>query len=149
MMRENFWELPLATLNRSEWEALCDGCGLCCINKLEDEESGEILYTNVACDLLDLKSCQCRHYLTRHQYVPECIELSIEDIETFPWLPKTCAYRLRFEEKSLPSWHYLISKDHSQVRKEGLLQGITLISESDMADDADLEDYVVESIVEL
>ncbi len=148
-MRENFWELPLAMLTKPEWEALCDGCGLCCINKLEDEESGEILYTNVACDLLNLKTCQCQHYPIRHQYVPECIELSINDIETFPWLPKTCAYRLRFEEKSLPEWHYLISHDRTQVRREGLLQGITLIAESDMADDMDLEDYVVESLVEL
>src|SRR5699024_153938 len=148
-MRENFWELPLGTLTKPEWEALCDGCGLCCINKLEDEDSGEIYYTNVACDLLNLKTCQCQHYQTRHQYVPECIELSINDIETFPWLPTTCAYRLRVEEKALPHWHYLISKDRSQVRREGLLQGITLIAESDMADDADLEDYVLESVIEL
>lgn len=149
MMRENFWELPLTKLTKLEWEALCDGCGLCCINKLEDEDSGEILYTNVACNLLDLKSCQCKHYLTRHQYVPECIELSIEDIDTFPWLPKTCAYRLRFENKSLPSWHYLISKDRSKVRKNGLLKGVSLIAENDMSDDLDLEDYIVEVLADL
>lgn len=148
-MRENFWELPLVKLTKPEWEALCDGCGLCCINKLEDEDSGEILYTNVACNLLDLKSCQCQHYLTRHQYVPECIELSIEDIETFPWLPKTCAYRLRFEDKALPVWHYLISKDRSMVRREGLLKGVSLIAEREMGKDHDLEDYIVETLADL
>lgn len=149
MMREKFWELPLADLNKTEWEALCDGCGLCCLNKLEDEDTGEILYTNVACNLLDLETCQCQHYPTRHQYVPECIELSLEDIETFPWLPKTCAYRLRFEAQSLPHWHYLISKDRSQVRREGLLQGMTLMAEREMADHTDLEDYVIETLTDL
>ncbi|MHC5226421.1 YcgN family cysteine cluster protein [Ignatzschineria sp. LJL83] len=148
-MREKFWELPLEVLTKTEWEALCDGCGLCCINKLEDEDTGEILYTNVACNLLDLKSCQCKHYPTRHQYVPECIELSIDDIETFPWLPQSCAYRLRFEEKALPEWHYLISEDKSLVRKVGLLKNIQLISESSMSRHKDLEDYVIEDLTEL
>ena len=148
-MREKFWELPLEALTKTEWEALCDGCGLCCINKLEDEDTGEILYTNVACNLLDLKSCQCKHYPTRHQYVPECIELSIDDIETFPWLPQSCAYRLRFEEKALPEWHYLISGDKALVRKVGLLKNIKLISESAMSRHKDLEDYVIDDLVEL
>lgn len=149
MIRENFWELPLKALNRAEWEALCDGCGLCCLNKLEEEESGEILYTNVACNLLNLETCQCQHYPIRHQYVPECIELSIDDIAVFPWLPKTCAYRLRFEEKALPKWHYLISKDRASVQQVGLLKGVALIAEKEMALGDDLEDYVVETLADL
>lgn len=148
-MREKFWELPLEALTKTEWEALCDGCGLCCINKLEDEETGEILYTNVACNLLDLKSCQCKHYPIRHQYVPECIELSIDDIETFPWLPQSCAYRLRFEGKVLPDWHYLISADKTKVRTVGLFKNIQLIAESSMSRHKDLEDYVIEDLEEL
>lgn len=149
MMRENFWALPLVELNKPEWEALCDGCGLCCLNKLEDEDTGEILYTNVACNLLNLQTCQCKHYPIRHQYVPECIELSIKDIELFPWLPKTCAYRLRFEEKPLPDWHYLLSKDRLRVKQIGLLKGIPLIAEHDMNEGSDLEDYVVETLADL
>lgn len=148
-MREKFWELPLEALDQQEWEALCDGCGLCCINKLEDEESGEILYTNVACNLLNLESCQCQHYATRHQYVPECIELSINDIALFSWLPKTCAYRLRSEHKRLPDWHYLISNNRGSVKAANLLKGIPLIAERNMARNRDLEDYVVEALSDL
>ncbi len=147
-MRNKFWEEPLASLSKPEWEALCDGCGLCCINKIEDEDTGDIHYTNVACNLLDLKSCQCKHYMTRHEYVPECIELSIEDIETFPWLPKTCAYRLRFNNEPLPAWHYLISGDRSLIHKAALLGGVKLIHERSMKIHKDLEDYVVESLSE-
>lgn len=142
-LRDRFWEYPLADLNRAEWEALCDGCGLCCLNKIEDEETGEIFNTNVACDLLDLQSCRCMHYETRHQYVPICISLKIEDIPHLPWLPKSCAYRLRYEERALPPWHYLISGDRKSVLRAGLVDREQLIHERDM--EYDLEEYVMDA----
>lgn len=148
-MEAKFWEKPLAELSRKEWEALCDGCGLCCINKVEDEDTGEIFFTNVACNLLDLKTCQCRHYPTRHEYVPECIELSIKDIDLFGWLPQTCAYRLRHENQPLPSWHYLISGDRTYVQKQKALKGIPLIHERQMKMHKSLEDYVVDELSDL
>lgn len=144
-----FWEKPLASLSKEEWEALCDGCGLCCINKIEDEDSGEIYFTNVACNLLDLKTCQCRSYPTRREYVPECIELSIKDIDLFSWLPKTCAYRLRHEEQPLPQWHYLISGDRSFVQKQKLLKNVKLIHERQMKVHRSLEDYIVDELSDL
>lgn len=148
-MEAKFWEKSLAELSRKEWEALCDGCGLCCINKVEDEDTGEIFFTNVACNLLDLKTCQCRHYPTRHEYVPECIELSIKDIDLFGWLPQTCAYRLRHENQPLPSWHYLISGDRTYVQKQKALKGIPLIHERQMKMHKSLEDYVVDELSDL
>lgn len=137
-----FWEKPLHELTHSEWEALCDGCGLCCINKIEDEESGEIFETNVACDLLDLDTGACRHYETRHHYVPICISLKIEDIPNLPWLPKSCAYRLRYEERPLPEWHYLISGDRTTVLRANLVDRGRLIHEREI--EYDLEEYVID-----
>ena len=144
-----FWEKPLASLSKPEWEALCDGCGLCCINKIEDEDTNEVYFTNVACNLLDLKTCQCRHYPTRHEYVPECIELTIEDIDLFAWLPKTCAYRVRHEGKPLPEWHYLISGSREFVQQRRLLKNVKLIHERQMKVNRDLEDYIVEELSDL
>ncbi len=143
-MRDKFWEAPLASLSSAEWEALCDGCGLCCLNKLEDEDTGEILYTRVACNLLDRCNGGCKHYSVRHQYVPECISLQLVDIPQLAWLPKSCAYRLRYEGKALPAWHYLRSGDRSLARTHSGIASLNLISEDEMAENLDLEDYAVE-----
>ena len=115
-----FWEKPLAALDRAEWEALCDGCGKCCLHKIEDGASGEIHPTNVACKLLDLHSCRCSSYRTRRAFVPDCIRLSAANVARHKWLPSTCAYRLRAEGKPLPEWHPLISGDPESVHRAGM-----------------------------
>jgi uncharacterized cysteine cluster protein YcgN (CxxCxxCC family) len=111
-MSARFWEdVPLAKLDRAQWEALCDGCGKCCVHKLEDEETGELMATNVACRLLDRKSGRCSDYRHRHAYVSECVRLSAGNVDAIDWLPATCAYRLRAAGKPLPDWHYLVCGD--------------------------------------
>ncbi len=114
-----FWERPLASLDRTEWEALCDGCGKCCLHKVEDEDSGAIYPTNVACKLLDLTTARCRDYRNRRAYVPDCIRLSPKLVEQLDWLPDSCAYRLRLADKPLPEWHYLLSGDREAVHRAG------------------------------
>jgi uncharacterized protein len=116
-----FWETKtLAELSRDEWEALCDGCGLCCLHKLEDVETGRIHYTDVACRLFEPQRCRCRSYAERHRLVRDCIRLSPTDPETLKWMPTTCAYRLRHEGKPLPSWHPLVSGDPESVHRAGV-----------------------------
>ena len=90
-----FWEQPLSDLTRAEWEQLCDGCGRCCLVKLEDEDTGAIYHTSVACKLLDQQSCRCGDYPRRRRYVPDCVRLTLEKLADIPWLPPTCAYVLR------------------------------------------------------
>ena len=114
-----FWERPLSSLNREEWEALCDGCGKCCLHKVEDADSGRIWPTNVACKLLDLKTARCADYRNRRKYVSDCIRLTPKLAGELEWLPDTCAYRLRAHDQPLPEWHYLISGDREAVRREG------------------------------
>lgn len=127
-----FWEdTPLDKLDRAQWEALCDGCGKCCLHKLEDEETGELFATNVACRLLDRRSGQCSNYRHRHAYVSECVRLSMRNVDAIEWLPSTCAYRLRLNGESLPEWHYLNSGDREAVHRAGeSVRGWT-ISEDD------------------
>jgi uncharacterized cysteine cluster protein YcgN (CxxCxxCC family) len=115
-----FWEKPLAELDRGEWEALCDGCGKCCLHKVEDEDTGEIHATNVACKLLDLHSSRCSAYRVRRSFVADCVRLSRESVGEITWLPSTCAYRLRAEGKDLPAWHYLVSGDRESVHRAGM-----------------------------
>lgn len=114
-----FWEKPLTALTRGEWEALCDGCGQCCMHKVEDEDTGEIFATNIACRLLDLTTCQCSDYRRRKYFVPDCIQLTRRNVEKFEWLPETCAYRRRAEDRCLPDWHYLICGDRDAVHAAG------------------------------
>ncbi|MEZ5724672.1 MAG: YcgN family cysteine cluster protein [Paracoccaceae bacterium] len=145
-MRPRFWELPLKDLDPAEWEALCDGCGKCCLNKLEFEDTEELAFTRIACRLLDGQTCRCTRYQTRHQYVPECVTLDpakIADISY--WLPATCAYRLRHEGRPLPGWHYLISGDPEAVHRAGVsVRGWTL-SEAEIPEE-DWEDHIIEDL---
>jgi uncharacterized cysteine cluster protein YcgN (CxxCxxCC family) len=115
----NFWEKPLGELTRGEWEALCDGCGKCCLHKVEDEDTGRIYATNIACKLLDRHSCRCSNYRGRKALVPDCVRLTPQTVEGLAWLPTTCAYRLRAAGKPLPEWHYLISGDRESVHRAG------------------------------
>jgi uncharacterized protein len=142
-LRPRFWERPLGTLNRAEWEALCDGCGKCCLNKLEDEETGEVALTRVACRLLDGESCRCAQYPIRHQFVPECIVLTPKTIaDNMYWLPQTCAYRLRYEGRALYAWHPLLTGDPESVHRAGQsVRGLT-VPEFEVPED-DWEDHII------
>ena len=143
-----FWEKkPIAKLSRKEWEALCDGCGKCCLNKLEDEESGDVALTRVACRLLDDATCRCAHYNTRHQFVPDCIILKPSNIEEhLYWIPQTCAYRLVYERKPLFDWHPLISGTAETVHAAGVSMRSQTVSEFDVADE-DWEDHIIDEPV--
>lgn len=114
-----FWERPLATLDKAEWEALCDGCGQCCLHKVEDEDSGAVYRTNVACRLLDIESGRCCDYRNRKRLVPDCLQLTPKTLSRFTWLPETCAYRRRAAGQPLPEWHYLVSGDREAVHRAG------------------------------
>ncbi|QIL01546.1 YcgN family cysteine cluster protein [Sphingomonas sinipercae] len=126
-----FWEKPLAQLDRGEWEALCDSCGRCCLHKLEDEETGELFATNVACTLLDRRHGRCSDYRNRKRRVSDCVILDRNKLGTLDWLPDTCAYRLRAEDKPLPQWHYLISGDRETVHEAGQSTRGWTVSEDD------------------
>lgn len=140
-----FWERkPLSKLTRPEWEALCDGCGKCCLNKLEDEDSGAVALTRVACRLLDDATCRCAQYEIRHQFVPDCIVLSAENIEeNLYWMPETCAYKLRYNGRPLPDWHPLITGDPGSVHRAGVSMQNRTVSEFEIAED-DWEDHIIE-----
>jgi uncharacterized cysteine cluster protein YcgN (CxxCxxCC family) len=118
-LRDRFWELPLERLSRAEWEALCDGCGQCCLHKLEDEDTGEIVHTNVACRLLDIGTARCKDYRNRKAFVPDCMRLTPRNVNQVNWLPASCAYRLRAEDQPLPEWHYLLCGNRESVRHAG------------------------------
>ena len=133
-MRERFWEQPIESLDREEWEALCDGCGKCCLHKLEDEVTGELFPTNVACKLLDRHACRCSNYRMRKVLVPDCVRLDMKQLREIDWLPTTCAYRLRGDGKPLPDWHYLVSGSRETVHEAGISVRGWTISEDDAGD---------------
>lgn len=134
-MTDRFWETKsLAQLDHAQWEALCDGCGKCCIHKLEDDETGEFFPTNVACHLLNRRTARCSDYPNRHKFVPDCITLTPAKLDELEWLPPTCAYRLRHEGKPLPGWHYLNSGDRESVHVAGMSVRGWTISERDAGD---------------
>lgn len=144
-LRPRFWEtVKPERMTRDEWEALCDGCGKCCLNKLEDEDTGAVELTRIACRLLDNATCRCSKYATRHDFVPECIVLSPRNMDrNLYWMPETCAYKLLWTGKPLPRWHPLLTGDPDSPHRAGVtLRGQTL-SEYDVADD-DWEDYIIE-----
>jgi uncharacterized cysteine cluster protein YcgN (CxxCxxCC family) len=116
-----FWETKsLKQMSPEEWELLCDGCGLCCLIKIEDEDTAEVFNTTVSCKQLDIENCRCRDYQHRLGDIPMCIQLTIENLPTLNWLPETCAYKRLFERKPLPQWHPLISKDKNSVHEAGV-----------------------------
>ena len=145
-MRERFWELPLDELEPAEWEALCDGCGKCCLNKIEYEDDGSLDFTCVACKLLDGESCLCSSYPNRHDFVPDCVVLTPDKLaEISWWLPATCAYRLRAEGKPLHPWHHLISGDPEAVHRAGVSVRGRTVSEADVPEE-DWDRYVIEDL---
>ncbi len=119
-MTERFWETtPLSEMSRAQWEALCDGCGKCCLHKIEDADSGEVHATNIACKLLDTETARCTDYRMRKIRVPDCLRLTARTVGDFPWLPRTCAYRLLARGEDLPDWHYLVCGDREAVHRAG------------------------------
>ncbi len=144
-MQDEFWKKPLAQLSAEEWEALCDGCGRCCVNKLEDEDTGELYFTAVSCTLLDPEQCRCRDYANRRQNVPECLVINLAP-GSFRDLPDTCAYRLRFDGEALPDWHPLICGDPRRVHDEGISVRGKVIPEDHVHPD-DLPGHIINWIV--
>lgn len=139
-----FWQRKtLDEMNRSEWESLCDGCARCCLNKLEDWDTGEIAWTNVACRLLDDETCRCRDYPNRQRHVPDCIGLTPETVRNLNWLPPTCAYRLIDEGGDLYWWHPLVSGDPESVHEAGISVRGRTVPEEEIAVE-DYEDYLVD-----
>lgn len=144
-MAENqkpFWKAKtLEEMTKEEWESLCDSCAKCCLYRLQDEDTGEIFQTNVACKLLDLDACRCTDYRNRHKRMPSCVLLTPARVRRLKWLPDTCAYRLLAEGKDLPEWHPLVSGTHETVRQADIAVTDRAIPE-DMADMDRLEDYI-------
>jgi uncharacterized cysteine cluster protein YcgN (CxxCxxCC family) len=139
-----FWKTKtLAQMTNPEWESLCDGCGLCCLNKLEDWDTGEVAFTSVRCQLLDAHDCNCSDYANRRDTVPECIQLSLKLVNEIGWLPPTCAYALVRDGEDLYWWHYLVSGDRQTVHMAGISTRDRTVNELDVKTD-DYEDYVVD-----
>ncbi|WP_284285258.1 YcgN family cysteine cluster protein [Marinibactrum halimedae] len=138
-----FWEVKtLDEMSESEWESLCDGCGKCCLHKLQDDDTEEVFYTNVACKFLDVETCRCRDYAHRKDNVPECVSLTREQVDQFHWLPSSCAYRRIAQGLKLEKWHPLISGDETSVHRFKRSVKGRVISELDVTEE-DWEEYVI------
>ena len=136
-----FWkQKSLSELSMDEWESLCDGCGKCCLHKLEDEDTDEIFHPNVACALLDIGTCRCTNYVERTFRVPDCVELTAKNLTSLKWLPPTCAYRVIHEGKDLAWWHPLVSGDPDTVHRANVSVKNRAIPENQAGV---LEDHIV------
>ncbi|MCC0076678.1 MAG: YcgN family cysteine cluster protein [Rhodobacter sp.] len=144
-LRPRFWEtVPLSKMTPQEWEALCDGCGKCCLNKLEDADTGEVWFTNIACRLFDDATCRCANYEIRKTLVPECVVLTPDTIgEISYWMPRSCAYRRVAEGRPLADWHPLVSGDAQSVHRAGASMQNRTLGEFDIPED-DWEDHIID-----
>jgi uncharacterized cysteine cluster protein YcgN (CxxCxxCC family) len=141
---EPFWRWKrLVEMTSAEWESLCDGCGKCCLLKLEDPDTAEIAFTDVACKLLDLGTCRCKNYPERKRVVSDCVVLHADTIRQLRWMPSTCAYRLLSEGQDLPWWHPLVSGDPQTVHQAGVSVRGRAVCET-RVEDAELEDHIVD-----
>lgn len=141
---EPFWQRKsLAEMTAQEWESLCDGCGRCCLLKLEDEDDGQVHYTNVACRLLNTKTVRCTRYAQRIRWVPDCVVLTPDLVDQFKWLPRTCAYRLLSEGKPLFDWHPLVSGSQETVVAAGISVAGLVVREQDAGD---LQDHLIDDL---
>lgn len=131
-MKDEYWKRKsLSEMTAAEWEGLCDGCALCCMHKVEDEDAGEVFYTDVACRLLDLETCRCTDYANRAKEVTECLVLSADRPEQYHWLPSSCAYRRLANGQDLPPWHPLITGDPNSVVDAGISVKGRAVSENE------------------
>ena len=138
-----FWEeKTLAEMTEAEWESLCDGCGRCCLHKLEDEDTGKVYYTAVACRLLELDKCRCTHYADRLDHVPDCVVLSRDNLQALSWMPVTCAYRRLAEGRGLADWHPLISGTTQSVQRARISVRGRVVAESTVDID-DIEHRII------
>jgi hypothetical protein len=155
-----FWERKtLAEMTRDEWESLCDGCAKCCLNKFIDDENTDdstelqptdhiaaheqLVYSNIACHLLNDKTCQCSQYQRRTQLVPDCVQLTQENLDDVFFMPPSCSYRRLQEGRGLPSWHPLLHKGKkSAMHKAGMSVRGKIVKDNEV-DLADFEDYIV------
>ncbi len=143
MPEKPFWETKtLDQMDAVEWESLCDGCGLCCLIRFEDEVTGVIFPTRVACRLLDQHLCTCKDYANRKTYVPDCIKLTPGNIEALEWMPRSCAYRRLHEGRALPSWHPLVTGDPNSVHAAGVSVRDRTVSETALDDPDDALDFL-------
>ena len=139
---KHFWETKsLNQMTKVEWESLCDGCGKCCLHKLEDIDTGEISVSNVSCSFLDQTSCKCKDYKNRNENVPDCIQLDLKNLKKLDWLPSTCAYRLIDEGESLHDWHHLISGSSETIHERGMSVRDCSVNESSLKN---VEKYILE-----
>ena len=145
-LREKYWEtVPLRQMTKAEWEALCDGCGKCCLNKLEDIATGELIFTRVACKLFDDTSCRCANYADRKRHVPECVVLTPKTLDEIAyWMPESCAYRRLHEGRPLPDWHPLVTGDPESTHKAGASVCGQTVSELTLPVE-DWEDYPLQA----
>ncbi|WP_457941427.1 YcgN family cysteine cluster protein [Mesorhizobium sp. 10J20-29] len=145
-MAEPFWKTKsLEEMSASEWESLCDGCGKCCLSKLEDEDTGDIYFTSVGCRLFDAGTCRCRDYPNRLAVVQDCVGLTPANVRTIAWLPGTCAYRLVAEGRDLFDWHPLVSGDPDSVHRAGVsMRGRVTASEAEMGEPEDYLEHMLE-----
>jgi uncharacterized protein len=139
-----FWKTKtLEEMSDAEWESLCDGCGRCCLNKLEDEDTGRIYYTHISCKLLDANLCACKDYPNRSDQVPDCVRLTPDNVRSLSWLPHSCGYKLAAEKRDLYWWHPLISGSRQTVHEAGVsVRGRVEASEETVPDE-ELEDHIV------
>ncbi|HEY5409090.1 MAG TPA: YcgN family cysteine cluster protein [Caulobacteraceae bacterium] len=142
MAEKPFWRTKsLEQMSAAEWESLCDGCGLCCLIRFEDEETGEVIPTRVACKLLDQHLCRCKDYVNRKAHVPDCIKLTPWNIDALAWMPPSCAYRRLHEGRGLPSWHPLVTGDPDSVHEAGVSIRDQTVSEDSLEDPEDALDF--------
>ena len=144
MLKKDFWKKKkLDKFSKEEWEALCDKCGKCCVIKLEDVDTSKIYYTNISCKLLCTKTSKCKDYINRKNIVDDCVVLTHKNLELLHWMPKTCAYKLVYEGKDLPPWHYLIHGDFEKMIKEKKSVHNRVINEKKIRK-KDLQNYIYE-----
>ena len=138
-------EIELKNMDSKQWEYVCDRCGLCCLNKLQDDESNEVFYTKISCKLLDTGKCQCSSYEKRKQIVPDCINLTYKQLKNHAhkWLPNSCAYKLLLEGNDLPSWHHLNTGSTDEMHAQKKSAKHFAISEYEMGENDYLEDFII------
>ncbi|WP_196157651.1 YcgN family cysteine cluster protein [Reinekea sp. G2M2-21] len=146
MADQVFWKRKtLQEMSQTEWESLCDGCGKCCLQKLEDEDDGMVYYTRVVCRYMT-DDCRCSEYQNRHELVPNCVWLRPEDVENFFWLPSTCAYRILAEGRDLPLWHPLVSGDPHLIHAVNIsVSHMDLVADDQVPED-DWQNYVIDNV---